>query len=250
MKRLFMALLAAIVLIGFSYHGDASAQSSSSNYSVQESSFSSGSGSGASSSYSAQISAGDNAVGSSYSANYGAYTGPINPNEEYLEMVVTAATINLDTPTGDPGDLSATETATGSGSFYVRAYLNSTYIVTTLSSTLTSEGGATITPMAATAAAVTGTEQFGINLVDNASPNIGADPSLQPNGSFANGTAATGYGTPDQFKYAQGDTIAQSTGTPAWGQTNFTISYIANISTITEAGFYQMQHELVVLSTY
>lgn len=229
----------------------AHAQSSSANYSVDESSFSSGSGDGSSASYSAQGSAGDLGIGNANSANYRVYAGPISPNEEYLEMVVTGGTIELDTPSDDPGILSASETAFGSTTFYVRAYLNGSYSVLTLSPTMTSESGDTIDAMSSTAAPSTGTEQFGINLVDNDSPvNVGADPVPEPNSTFANGEAATGYGTADQFRYVQGEAIAQNGGNPAWGRTDYTISYIANISGITEAGFYTMDHVLVAVANF
>jgi hypothetical protein len=230
--------------------GSAYAQSSSSNYSVEESSFSSGSGTGSSASYESQVSAGDLGVGSAFSTTYGAYAGPISPNEEYLEMVVSASNINLDTPSSDPGILTESETATGTAAFYVRAYVNSSYVVLTLSTPLTNENGDTIAPMTSTGASVAGTEQFGINVRDNTSPNIGADPAPQPNGSFANGQGATGYNTVDQFRYNQSEVFAQNGGNPAWGQTNYTISYIANVSGITEAGYYTMLHELTAVTTF
>jgi hypothetical protein len=45
--------------------------------------------------------------------------------------------------------------------------------------------------------------------------------------------------------------IAQTpSGSSGWGQTNFTISYIANISLVTPAGNYIMTHDLVVVATY
>lgn len=245
LREFLLALLLALTPVGSAF-----AQSSSTNYSVEESSFGSGSGTGNSTSYEAQVSAGDNAVGSAYSTSYGAYAGPISPNEEYLEMVVTAASIDLDTASEDPGILTSTETATGTGSFYVRTYLNSSYAVVTLSSSMINESGDTILPLSSPTAATAGVEQFGINLVNNATPNIGADPVPDPSSTYANGEAATGYDTADLFKYAQSDVIAQNGGNPAWGQTAFTISYIVNISDITEAGYYQMVHELTTISTF
>ena len=242
-------LMKALILIGValvvsvSRTSMAIAQSSSANYSVEESSFSSGSGTGASASFSAQASAGDLAVGSAFSANYGAYAGPISPNEEYLEMVVTPATIDL-------GTLSPSATASGTASFYVRSYLNSNYTVITASAPPTNEGSDTLAPMTSTGAPVLGSEQFGMNLVDNAAPNIGADPAWQPDANFANGEAASGYDVADQFRYNQGEVIAQSGGNPAWGQTNYTISYIANVSSITEAGLYVMVHTLIAVATF
>ncbi|HMT19569.1 MAG TPA: hypothetical protein PKD15_06050 [Candidatus Saccharibacteria bacterium] len=246
-------ILVVVVALVVSPIARAEAQSSSTNYQVQESSFSSGSGLGSSASYSAQGSAGDVAVGSAYSTNYGAYAGPINPSEEYLEFVVNSASIDLNTVSGDPGILSATEVATGSATFYVRAYLNATYVVRSYGSTLTSENNSTIDAITSAGTSSPGNEQFGINLVDNASPDIGANPSFDPSNSFADGEAATGYSTADNFQFNDGDIIAQH-GTnptnPAWGQTNYTISYIANISTITDAGSYTMTHTLVATPTF
>lgn len=242
-----------VILLVFNMVTQVSAQSSSTNYQVQESSFGSGSGTGSSASYSARGSAGDVAVGSAYSSNYGAYAGPVNPSEEYLEFVVNAASIDLDTAMGDPGILSNTEVATGTATFYVRAYLNSSYVVRSYGTTLTSENSSTIDAIVSAAASATGTEQFGMNLVNNASPDIGADPVFDPSNSFADGEAATGYSTADQFQFVSGDIIAQH-GTnptnPAWGQTNYTISYIANVSAITDAGSYTMTHTLVATPTF
>ncbi len=242
-----------VSLVVFAQTQKIMAQSSSTNYQVEESSFSSGSGSGSSASFSARGSAGDVAVGSAFSTTYQAYAGPINPNEEYLEFVVSAATIELDTATGDPGILSANEVATGTAEFYVRAYLNAAYAVRSYGATMTNENGATITALAAPAPSTTGTEQFGINLVDNASPNIGADATYDPSNTYADGEAATNYNTADNFAYVEGAVIAQNgsaTNNPAWGQTNYTISYIANISSVTEAGQYTMTHTLVATPTF
>jgi hypothetical protein len=95
-----------------------------------------------------------------------------------------------------------------------------------------------------------GTEQFGINLVANTSPvSFGADPSPQPDSSFASGQAATGYDTTNQFKYNVGDTIAQ-TQSNGWGLTNYTISYIANIAVLTPAGKYSAVQDMVAVTTY
>ncbi len=236
-----LGLTLSLVLLFFPVQR-AIAQSSSSNYSVDESSFSSGSGNGSSASYSAQASAGDLGVGSAYSTNYGAYAGPISPNEEYLEMVVTPATVDL-------GNLTDSVTSTGTANFYVRAYLNSTYTVVTASAPPTNESSDTLAPMTSTGVPVAGTEQFGINLVDNASPNIGANPVAESTG-FSDGEAASGYDTTDQFRYNIGEVIAQDISEPAWGQTNYTISYVANVTSITEAGLYKMDHILVAIATF
>lgn len=119
----------------------------------------------------------------------------------------------------------------------------------------TSENGAVLT--AKTVLDVPSTDQtveeFGMNLVDNASPNIGANPLNVPDNTFADGGAATDYNVPDQFKFTQGDIIARAAitpGNPSIGQTNYTISYIAKRKPLSEAGLYTMLHDIVVVATY
>ena len=223
---------------------------SSTNYKVNETAFGSGGNVDANSaSYNALGSIGNLGVGEASSASYGAFAGSITPNEEYLELNVTAGTVDL-------GNLSITYTGIGSANFYVRSYINGGYVVKTMSQP-PSNGAKVLTGMPAAAAGSQGTEQFGINLVANTSPTnasfptgVGAVPSLQPNSTFANGIAATGYNTPNSYKYIVGDTIAQSGAGRAWGQTNYTVSYIANISPITPGGQYQAAHDIVAIPDF
>jgi hypothetical protein len=228
----------------------------STNYQFTEASFSSGSGFGSSSQYGAQYSVGDIGTGSAYSTSYGAYAGPISPDREYLELVTSTSLVDL-------GSLTTDETALGVASFYVRAYLNTSYVVVTASPPPESENGDFLNPLTGTSSPSAGTEQFGINLVENTCPAasvtpaaanctgaFGANADLQPDATYANGEAAPGYNTADQYRYNEGDQIAQSNSAPAWGQTNFTMSYVANISPLTPAGSYSMSHSIVVITTF
>ena len=225
---------------------------SSSSYSVPESSFSSGGDIDANSaSYNARVVAGNNVIGDATSTSYRTYAGPISPSEEYLEMVMGTITVDL-------GTFSDTTTSFGQASFYVRAYVNGSYAIVTMSQSLTSENGNTIQPLASTSSPTTGTEQFGINLVQNScppasvgcTPPLGANPVLIPDSNFANGSAAAGYNTTNQYRYVQGETVATNSGNPAWGRTDYTVSYIANISGITEAGLYRKVHILTAVTTF
>ncbi len=222
--------------------------STSTSYQVNESAFSSGSGINSNSaSYNARGSAGDLGVGEANSTNYSAFAGPISPSDEYLELNITGGTADL-------GTISTGTTGTGSSTFYVRTYINGGYVVETMSNPPTN-GTKTLTGMAVAAASTAGTEQFGINLVTNTTPVAqGAAPAVQPNGSpfgtYANGIAATGYDTTNTYKYVVGDIIARSGTGRAWGQTNFTISYIANAGPITTGGLFSMNHDIVCIPTY
>lgn len=218
--------------------------STSTNYQVNESAFSSGSGIDSNSaSYNARGSVGDLGVGEANSTSYGAFAGPISPEDEYLELNITNGTVNL-------GTINTTTTGTGTSTFYVRTYINGGYVIVTMSPPPTN-GTKTLAGMASTALSSQGTEQFGINLVANTLPVVqGANPSQQPNGSFANGIAAAGYATTNQYKYVVGGTIAQSGSGRAWGQTNYTISYIANAGPVTSGGLFSANHDIVCVPTY
>jgi hypothetical protein len=243
------------LLIACSIGGVAmAAQSSSANYSVDETFFGSGGELNAcSSSYCAKQTAGETAIGNSSSANYQIQAGNNTARDNSLEMIVNGANI-------DVGQLTTTSTKTASATFSVKSYLANGYVVYTHSpgpkntshvlQLLTSPAGST-----------TGNEQFGINLVANTCPansapsglgacsgGLGADPQEVPDTTFSFGQAAAGYNTADSFKYNDGDVIAYANSSS--GETDYTISYLFNISSVTPGGTYTMHHVLVATSTF
>ncbi|HZP55508.1 MAG TPA: hypothetical protein VFB03_01925, partial [Candidatus Saccharimonadales bacterium] len=167
------------------------------------------------------------------------------PDIPFLEMQIDSTSVDL-------GHLSTSSTATGSANFHVRAYLDSGFTVLTMSNPPSIPAGYSLANMSSQGTAVTGTEQFGMNLVANTSPaSCGGNPSPQPDSTFAFGQAAPGYDTANQYKYVKGDVIANTiSGKKGWGRTNFTICYIANIKPLTPAGVYTMVHDLVAVPTY
>lgn len=251
MKRLWSAGLVPLFLIIFG--GVAFAQYSSGNYKANEVLFGSGGDNNQSSAnYKAGVSAGALGVGNVSSASYQAYSGFLTPNEPFLEL-------GIDTPVVNLGVIDINSTKSGIAAFHVRAYIDSGYTVQTMSQPPIYTSGAqnhTLAAKATLAAPTVGTEEFGINLVKNtnfcgAGCDLGSNPSPQPNGTFATGVAATGYDTAGQFKYNVGDTIAQTpSGSSGWGETDYTISYIADAGVLTPAGYYTMNHDLVVVATY
>ncbi len=222
----------------------------STSYQINEATFNSGGGIDSNSaSYNARGSAGDLGNGEATSASYAAFGGSITPDQEYLEMNVTGGTVDL-------GIISTTSTGIGSSTFYVRAYINGSYVVKTLSTPL-ANGSYVWAGMSTAIPPTQGTEQFGINLVANTTPTnpsfpagAGANPVLVPSGTFANGQAATGYNTAGSYKYIAGDTIATSGSGRAWGQTNYTVTYVANSSPLTPGGQFTVDHDMVVVATY
>lgn len=219
------------------------AQHSSPNYSIEESFIGPGGLIDAgSSSYELRGSLGDTGVGNSASTNYQVYGGYTTTDEEYLEFVVNAATVDL-------GVLSDTTTGTGSATFYVRSYLANGYVVTTVGQPPTQGAGEFLNPKTTQGASATGTEEFGINLKANTAPaTFGAEAQQIPDASFSFGYAAAGYNVANQYKYVEGEVIARADSSS--GQTTYTISYIANIAPLTPAGLYTMNHVLVATATY
>lgn len=230
------------------------AQSSSTNYSVDETFFGSGGELNAcSSSYCAKQSAGETAVGDSSSASYRIQAGNNTDRDVSLEMVVTGANIDL-------GQLTTTSTKTATATFSVKSYLANGYSVYTYSPG--PKNSSHILQLLGTpTTSSTGTEQFGINLVGNTCPantspsgagacsgGLGADPQEVPDTSFSFGHAAPGYDVADSFKYANNDVIAYANSSS--GETDYTISYLFNISALTPGGNYTMRHVLVATSTF
>ncbi|MCA9327635.1 hypothetical protein KDA14_03855 [Candidatus Saccharibacteria bacterium] len=235
-----MLLLAALIVVGGA--GTALAQSStSSNYKVTETQFGSGSTQQqCSASYCTKTSIGDMGNGSSSSAGGSAQFGSITPDEPLLEVIIEPGVSFL-------GDLSSTQTATKTTIVKVRSYLSNGYFIQVTGDPPKYGNHTLSTPSSPTASQV-GSEQFGINVVANSSPNVGANPVQVPSGQYSFGEAYTGYNTANLFKYNSGDTVARST--VASGQTEYTISMIVNISNLTPSGHYSGDFSAVVVPAY
>jgi hypothetical protein len=77
-----------------------------------------------------------------------------------------------------------------------------------------------------------GTNQFGINLVENTVPAIGGNPE----GTWANAIPSADYGIPNKYKFVSGDVVAYSPNVSLMRK--FTVSYILNSSKDLRAGVY------------
>lgn len=255
-KKLFRTSVAAsiaVLLFPVITYG----QAASPNYRLEESYFGSGGEVDASSTnFRARQSTGSLGTGAVSSTNFDSTPGDNTSSDPFLEAAVMVSNIDL-------GNLSPTTTSFAAAqggdcncTFYVRAYMSSGYTVVTASPTLTSENGDTVDAKSTQGAPSSNpnVEEFGINLVANTAPgSFGSNPANIPDNTFADGQAATGYQTPNQYKYAQGDIIARgpaTNGNQGVGQTNYTISYIAKIANLTEAGNYTMRHDLIVVPTF
>ena len=147
------------------------------------------------------------------------------------------------------GDLATTSTGSGTTTFNVKSYLASGYnVYIDGTSPKSSSSGIPLTTMSTAATSQAGIEQFGINLRQNTSPAIGADVVQVPSNIFSFGAPTTAYGTVNNFKYVAGDVIARSTSSS--GETDYTMSMIANIATTTRSGIYSGRLVINVIPTF
>ncbi|MFA6255022.1 MAG: hypothetical protein WC675_03235 [Patescibacteria group bacterium] len=225
-KRLIFLLISAGLL--FFSGGEIWARMESTNYVIWADAFSSGGSEDSSSAnYGIQDTIGESVIlsATATAATYGIKAGfrEMYP-DQYLSFSIADPAIEL-------GELTDSTTGRDSHTMVIDTNAVGGFVITVFGSTLTS-GTNSIDALLAATASSPGLKQFGINLVANTSPLIGADPS----GTAPIGSAATGYNTANQFKFASGNTVASATNDIS--QTTFTVSYIANISTDTAGGTY------------
>lgn len=161
-----------------------------------------------------------------------------------------------DCTTATAGDVSfnqlfsPTDTAVATSQMAASTNAGSGYAITVNGTTLTS-GSNTIPPMSAAGGSVPGTGQFGMNLRANTAtaaasfPYTSADLAPASDGTNLKGQPTTDYNLPDSFKFAPGETIANSAydgvANNTLGPTNaqiYTASYIVNVAGNQLAGTY------------
>lgn len=255
----FIAGIASVPAIASACTVVAGQQSCSNNYSVGQTYFGSGgqlgtTGNGCSTNYCAVGSVGDlsdgnstNTVGGSgnqvQAGSYG--TTSRNPS---ITLVVNGGTNNL-------GYLSTSSTTTTDFTFNVKTYLASGYTLQIKGTPPTSNTGHQLTPIttAGGANAATGTEQFGVNMVANTSPSVGASPVCNPV-NYCNYpsevTLGSGYGTLNKFYYPSSGLDTLATSTTSTGVTDYELSFIYDINTSTPAGLYTYNGTIIATSTF
>ena len=152
------------------------------------------------------------------------------------------------------GVLDNATTGTAVSTIKVRNYLSNGYVLQ-ITGTPPSQGVHHLTALSTPTTSHQGAEQFGINLANNTAPNIGADPIQVPSSSFSFGTTGCDsivtecdYGTPDLFKYVDGDIVAHST--KSTGETDYTMSMIINVSNVTPGGHYSGNFSAVAVPVF
>lgn len=107
--------------------------------------------------------------------------------------------------------------------------------------TLTS-GNRIIAPMSSASSSVPGTAQFGLNMRDNSSPNIGQDPS-----GAGDSVLMPDYNVPNQFILKDG-VVTSSTVSTEFNV--FTVSYVANVPPDQPAGIYNTTLTYVATASF
>lgn len=130
----------------------------------------------------------------------------------------------------DFGNFSASSPRSATSQFAIASNSVTGHVVYTLGTTMTS-GNNTITPLSFPTANFPGNSQFGINLRDNSSPNVGGEPD-------GSGTAipTPDYNLANLFTFRPGDLIASSNLPSDYNR--MTISYMANINASQPVGVY------------
>lgn len=144
------------------------------------------------------------------------------------------------------GTFSSASTSSGTSLMCASTNGSSGYAITINGSTLTCtscSGSPTISALTTQTASSVDTSQFGVNLRDNATPNVGADPS-----GTGSGTYTANYGTTDQYRFVTGDSVATSAS--ATNSNLFTVSYIVNIPGSQPAGIYTATMTYIATATF
>ena len=194
-----------------------------------------------SASYRAAESIGDIGVGNSASANFQTNGGFTTTSDPSLSFIIdNSGVVNF-------GTLSAALINHASSSFRVINYTSYGYNVTISGTTPISDFGHSIPGLASPSTATFGTEEYGINVVANT--GFGANPLQVPSGSFSYGAAqGPDYNQANKYKFNSGDVIASAPRSS--GETDYTISHILDVNSLTTGGQYTAAHELICTGTY
>jgi hypothetical protein len=234
----FNILILIIFLMFIIPIGSVGAAMSSNNYKIDADSINIGGGQSSSANYKMEGTIGEVGTGDSESDSYKSEAGyqAMWDYPPYLSFSLNGNYVAF-------GVIDYYSTSTATTGFTVATNAHNGYEVTIAGNTLThSNESDTISAIGTAALSSTGTEQFGINLVDNSDPNVGADPS------GGSGSAAAGYDTADYFKFVSGNTIASASSFTY--PTTFTISYLGNVAIDTKGGWYTTVLTLVATGRY
>jgi len=213
--------------------------SSSNNYQMTETQFGNTQKS-CSGQYCAEASIGEATDGEASTDGSTQFEDIVN-NEPSLDMIVEPGDSNL-------GVLSTERTATKITSIKIRSYLIAGGYSLQIIGEAPKYGDHYLNTSGSPMASTPGTEMFGINVVANTSPAVGANPVQVPADQQVFGVANDNYKIPNKFMYQSEDVIAH--GQTDSGRTDYTISMIVNISSTTPAGKYTGDFTAMLIPAY
>lgn len=243
LTKIFGYAVLILLSVSFVFGNTSRAETSSSgNYQATEVEFGAGGElDSCSGEYCAQASIGSLDGGQATSNSFSASFDQLDDGSEpVLEVIIEPGESNL-------GVLTTEVTATKTTKVKIRSYMSSGYTLHLFGEIPRYQEHklkALIVPTESTP----GIEQFGINVVANTSPSVGANPVHVPSGEISFGYPSEDYGQQNLYKYINGDEIARSD--VETGQTDFTISMVVNISNLTPAGHFVSDFSAVVVPVF
>lgn len=187
----------------------------------------------------------DTGVVAASTAQQISFTGTMDESLTFCTGTSGITTSSCGAATGSSisfGTFSASATSSGVSQIGVGTNAASGYSVTITGATLTS-GSNTISALSSQTASTTGTEQFGLNLRDNATPNVGTDAD-----GAGDATPTANYNTVDQFRFVTGDSVASDAEPDSFRR--FHAAYIVNVGTDTEPGTYTATLTYICTATF
>lgn len=129
------------------------------------------------------------------------------------------------------GELRSDQTYSAASQIQARTNAFFGYSIAVTGTTMTS-GIRSIPAITTPTESFVGVGQFGINLADNTSPDVGASPT----GPGTNGVVSPPYDTPNKFLFNDGDIVATSNGVTR--NRKYTASYVVNVPASQPPGVY------------
>lgn len=187
---------------------------------------------------------GDTAVGNSSSSSYQTNSGFNTSAQPGLTLAVNTSSINLST-------LSTSAAQFATATFDVSDYTSYGYVVQVIGSPPVNSGHS-LTALTTDTASSAGSEQFGLNTVRNTVAGQGANPVQLPSSTFSFGVAGDGthnfYTQSDKYRFNSGEVVASAPKTS--GDTQYTLTFMANISNLTPGGAYNGGLSIVATGRY
>lgn len=140
------------------------------------------------------------------------------------------------------GNLKSTTTATATTQLLAATNAKSGYAIRVSGTTLTS-GNNVISAMNTADVSRPGTNQFGLNLANNSTPQVGSGPA-----GGGSGVAMPGYNKANFYRFVPGDVVATANTSDAYRK--YTLSYIVNIAKGQTPGVYVTTLDYICSATF